>query len=101
MNCLITKRGRIIDCDGNKMHDVICERVLKVKLRTFLLEQGGIRIKQGWSDSETLAIECHTKKPTPTQQAIIQSILRENDYYTIVLNFRTITKFRPIRGFEF
>lgn len=98
-NCLITKEGKVIDCNGGAPHEVICVGTLKVSLNKFLTKLSGIRIKKGWPDTEALAIEYYDK-PTEQQLRVIRRILRQDDYYTVVLNLRTISKFRPIRGFQ-
>lgn len=98
-NCLITKRGRVVDVSGNGQHEILCVRKLGVKLRAFLLKKGGIRVKIGWPDTESLAIEYY-RKPTEQQLRAIRRILRTDNYYTVVLNLRTIQKFRPIRSFQ-
>ena len=97
-NCLITKRGRVVDVSGNGQHEIICVRKLGVKLRTFLLKKGGVRVKLGWPNTESLAIEYY-RKPTEHQLRAIRKILRADDYYTVVLNLKTIAKWRPIRSF--
>lgn len=97
-NCLVTKKGRIVDCTGVQ-HEEICKRMLKVNLQTFLCTNGGVRVKVGWPNTEVIAIEFH-HKPTNAQMRFIRGVLREADYYTVVLNFKTINRFRPIRGFE-
>jgi len=99
MNCLITKQGKVIECNGGTPHEVICVGTLKITLKKFLTKQSGIRIKRKWPNSEALAIEYYDK-PSEAQLRVIRKILRQDDYYTVVLNLRTISKFRPIRGFQ-
>ncbi len=98
-DCLITKRGKVVDIGDGGKHDITCVKKLGYTLRTFLLRKGGVRVKLGWPDTEAIAIEYHDK-PTTQQQRKINSILRKHDYYTVVLNLKTIAKFRPIRGFQ-
>lgn len=95
-NCLITKRGRIVESTSGSTHEQTCFRVLETTLDEFF-ENGGVRIKAVHPDE--IAIEYYSK-PTPTQQSIIRKVLRENDYYVIILAFRSIRKFRPIRNFN-
>lgn len=98
-NCLITKIGEQIDCIG-VTHDRICERELNLDMDFFLTDCGGVRIKIGWPDINSIAIECYYK-PTKKQMNIIRRILHQGNYYTIITAFKTITKFRPIRNFVF
>lgn len=98
-NVLITKTGETIDCPTAGLHAIECMRKLGIKLRTFLLKRDGIRVKIGWPDAMAIAIEYY-HKPTEPQMRIIRRILRQADYYTVILNLRTISKFRPIRGFQ-
>ena len=98
-SCLITKRGRMVDCSAGRQHDIICKRVLKIDLDNFILKRGGVRIHVNTINSEHIAIEFHDK-PTDAQMRIIRRILRRDDYYTVVLVRQTIQKFRPIRGFS-
>jgi len=95
-NCLITERGRIIEIPPGNDHEQTCERLLHKTLDKFF-ENGGIRIKT--ANPDEIAIEYYTK-PTLKQQGIIRKELRKNDYYTIMLAFRFIRKFRPIRNFD-
>ena len=99
-NCLIDKQGEVIDIGNGGRHDITCVKKLGIKLRTFLLKRGGVRVKLGWPDTESIAIEYHVRKPTDAQMQIIRRILRENDYYTLILVLKVIQKFRPIRGFQ-
>ena len=96
MNCLITKQGRILDC-GGITHDRVCERELHLDLDLFLSDFCGVRIKVG--SLESIAIEFYYK-PSDIQMRIIRKILRENNYYTVILVRKVIRKFRPIRGIE-
>jgi hypothetical protein len=98
-SCLITKRGKVVDCNGNRQHEIICKRVLKIGLDDFVLKRGGVRVKADSIDPEYIAIEYHDR-PSDAQMRIIRRILRRDDYYTVVLVHRTIQKFRPIRGFQ-
>ncbi len=98
-NCLITKEGKVIDCNNGTPHAVICVKMFKVTLNKFLTKLSGVRVKKGWPDTEALAIEYYDK-PTEQQLRVIRRILRQDDYYTVVLNLRTIIKWRPIRGFQ-
>lgn len=100
MNCLITQTGKRIDCDNGQTHEVVCKHKLGIPADRFLLKQGGIRVKVCWPDSETIAIEYYHRL-TEKQENAIKKILRENDYYAIILNMQVITKFRPIRSFDF
>ena len=98
-SCLITKRGRVIECNGSRQHEIICKRKLKMSLDDFILKRGGVRIHVNTIDSEHIAIEYHDK-PTDKQMRIIRRILQQGDYYTVVLARKVIRKFRPIRGFQ-
>lgn len=95
MNCLITKQGRIVDCNGGQ-HNAVCLSKLHVNLNEFLLKRGGVRIMAG--RTEQIAIEYHTHKPSDIQLRIVNKVLRQGNYYTVILVEKVIRKFRPIRG---
>jgi len=94
-NCLITKRGRIIHSTPGSTHEQTCRNRLAISLDEFF-ETGGVRIK---TNGDEIAIEYYSK-PTLKQQGIIRKELQANDYYVVILAFRSIRKFRPIRNFD-
>lgn len=98
MNCLITQTGERIDCYAG-IHKETCKRELHISMGTFL-KRGGIRVKICYPDTETIAIEYYHKL-TELQIRAIRKILRQDDYYAIILESELITKFRPIRSFDF
>lgn len=96
MDCLITKRRRIINTSAlGSTHERMCETLLNYGLDVFF-EKGGVRVK---TNGDEIAIEYYSK-PSFKQQDIIRKILREDDYYVVVLPFRSIQKIRPIRNFN-
>lgn len=99
-NVLITKAGKIVECFSGSTHEATCLRELHVKLQDFLCKHGGIRVMAGCIDVETVAVEYYFK-PTAIQIRILHKILRKDNYYTVLLGLGIITKFRPIRSFDF
>ena len=97
-NCLITRTGKRIDCYGG-IHKATCKYELHISMNTFL-KRGGIRIKICWPDTETIAIEYYHKL-TELQIRAIRKILRQDNYYAVILESGLITRFRPIRSFDF
>ena len=95
-NCLITKRGKTIECNGGS-HDTLCRIEFNCTLRHFLKRNGGVRVLAN-QRREFIAIEYYNK-PSDKQMSIVRKILREANYYTVILTNKTITKFLPIRGF--
>lgn len=95
-NCLITKRGRIVESVPGSTHEQTCFRVLETTLDKFF-ENGGVRIKAVHPDEIAIEYYC---KPSSKQQSIIRKVLQESDYYAVILAFRSIRKFRPIRNFN-
>lgn len=98
-NCLITKTGKVVECMPGAIHSAVCQHKLHTDLTTFLAKQSGCRVKMGWPethDDKSIAIEFY-RKLSAIQLQIIRSILRKDDYYTVVLVRETITRFRPIR----
>lgn len=98
MNCLITRTGKRIECYSG-IHKETCKYELHISMNTFL-KRGGIRVKICWPDTETIAIEYY-RKLTELQIRAIKKILRQDNYYAIILESSLITKFRPIRSFDF
>ena len=99
-NCLITRTGKRIDCLIGETHEITAKRELPYDVDFFLTDRGGIRIKVCWPDTETIAIEYYYKL-TDSQIRTIRKILRQSNYYAIILESKLITKFRPIRSFDF
>lgn len=94
-NCLITRTGKQIDCTAAR-HNILCQQQLKMTLAKFL-SSGGIRVM---IRHDTIAIEFY-KAMTNKQNRIINKLLKEQPIYCIVCAFKTITKYRPIRSFDF
>lgn len=99
-NCLITRTGKVIECTGGATHEITAKRELPYDVGFFLDDRGGIRVKVCWPDTETIAIEFYYDL-TESQIKAIKKILRENDYYAVILESELITRFRPIRSFNF
>lgn len=99
-NCLITRTGERIDCIRSETHEITAKRELPYDVGFFLQDRGGIRVKVCWPDTETIAIEFYYDL-TESQIRAIKKILRQDDYYAVILESGLITRFRPIRSFDF
>lgn len=94
-NCLISKIGKRIDCTGG-VHDILCRQQLGMKLSTFM-KRGGIRVK---IRHDTAAVEFYGYI-SAKQNRIINDLLKQQPIYVIVLPYKTITRYRPIKSFIF
>lgn len=84
MNYLITKSGRKIDCNGVP-HDILCKRLFGFDLTEFLGKvHCGIRVL---INGEHAAIEGYVK-PNDQQAGRIRAILRQNNIFDLVTEFR-------------
>lgn len=97
-NVLITKQGETINCT-NAAHDYAAQRFFGITLRTFLKRRGGIRVKLCWPDITAIAIEYY-QEPSQAQIKVIRKILRDSNFYTVILASRIIEKCRPVRSFK-
>lgn len=97
-NCLIDRAGKVIECCSG-IHKETCKYELHISMSTFL-KRGGVRVKICWPDTETIAIEYY-RKLTELQIRAIRKILRQSNYYGVILESEVITRFRPIRSFNF
>lgn len=95
MNCLITQDGKQIDCTAGR-HDIICRLQLKKTLVKFL-STGGIRVMVR---HDTIAVEFYNDI-SDKQNRIINKVLKEQPIYVLIMPFKQITKYRPIRYFDF
>ena len=95
MNCLITQDGKRIDCTGG-VHDINCRMQLKMTLTQFMNE-GGVRVMV---HHDNIAIEFY-EPMTDEQNRVVNKLLKQQPIYVIVMPFKTITKYRPIRSFVF
>jgi len=98
MNCLISKQGKMVECQGAD-HRILSVKIFKQQLGKFLCT-GGCRIKVHF---DVLAIEAG-QKLTAIQLSIVNSILRNNEIYEIVRQingeFNRKESFRRIRRLE-
>lgn len=97
-NCLIDRTGKRIECYSG-IHKETCRCELHISINTFL-KCGGVRVKVCWPDTKTIAIEYYCKL-TELQIRAIRKILRQDNYYAVILESKLITRFRPIRSFVF
>lgn len=95
MNCLITQDGKRIDCAGG-VHDITCRLQLRMALSKFL-KTGGTRVK---IHHNSMAVEFYGQI-TDEQNRIVNRLLKQQSIYTLVMESGTVTKFRPIRNFDF
>lgn len=95
MNCLIAQTGKQIECAGG-VHHIICRLQLGITLRRFF-KSGGVRVK---IHHDLMAVEFYGQI-TDEQNRIINRLLREQPIYTVIMPTETVTKFRPIRHFDF
>jgi len=94
MNCLVTQKGKVIECSAGVKHDIVCQRQFGYGVNRFLEFDYGLRIK---TSGDIIAIEYYCSL-SDKQKNIIRRYLRQNDFYTVILCFKTISKFRPIRS---
>jgi len=95
MNCFITKKGKIIDCNGEP-HSLLCKRQFGIDLYDYLTIACRIMFYR-----DKLAIETRHKL-TKEEIKVIKKLLKNNNIYSVVCEvngkFKVKNSFRPVRS---